>query len=158
MQADEKRRLITTALRSVAAAAAIALATLAHPLMAKPNIADCPAAWTPYSANTLLIDLLLDPRTKAMIEANESLKGLPAMLTDPSPPTFSAIVTPRWLLTTGAFGTPLAGPRELAALDRALRAIPVTDKAAERRCARYDHQPPALPRPGHHPANRRDPC
>jgi hypothetical protein len=151
MQADEKRRLAML-LRSVSAAAAIALATVAHPLMAKPAITDCLAARAAYSSNTLLIDLLLDPRTKAVLEAHGSLKGFPALLTDPTPPTFSAIVTLRWLLTTGAFGAPVTGPKALAALDRTLAAIPITGKAAERRCARYDHQPPVLPEPGRRPA------
>jgi len=150
--AVEKSRLLTMSLRSAAAAAAIALANVAHPLVAKPALTDCSAAWAAYSGNTQLIDLLLDPRAKAALEARGSLKGLPAILTDTTPPTFSAIVTPRWVLTTGAFGVPVSDPKELAALDRMLAAIPITGKAAERRCARYDHRPPVLPEPRHHPA------
>jgi type 1 glutamine amidotransferase len=40
----------------------------------------------------------------------------------------------------------------VAALDKALAAIPITDEAAARRCARYDHTPPALPKPDRRPA------
>jgi type 1 glutamine amidotransferase len=40
----------------------------------------------------------------------------------------------------------------VVALDKALAEIPITEEAAERRCARYDHVAPALAPPTHHPA------
>jgi len=137
------------------AAGLIALAGLAGPAAAETALADCPAARTPYSSDTLLIDLLLDPRAEAVLDAQGLLKPLPAFLRNPAPPTFATIITPKWMLTAAPmrFGQgAAAGPEAVAALDRALAAIPITEEAAQRRCARYDHQPPVLPKPTNHPA------
>lgn len=123
----------------------------AKPASAKP---DCPAAWQPYSSDTILLDLLLDPRATAVLEKEGLLKTLPALLRKAAPPTLADVMSPRWMLTSrfaGGGSTPVVVAR-LAAMDRALGAIPITPEAAERRCARYDHARPALPKPGRHPA------
>jgi type 1 glutamine amidotransferase len=135
------------------AMAAMALAVWAPPATAQASIADCPAARTPYSSDSLLIDLLLDPRAEAVLESQGLLKGVPAFVRNTTPPTFAAIFTPRRMLTSTE-GRPAdpAAPEKLAALDRALAAIPITDEAAVRRCARYDHQPPAKSTPDRRPA------
>ena len=147
--------------RGALCAATVAVTAIASPAVAAPAVADCPAARTPYSSDTLLIDLQLDPRTKAVLDEQGVLKGLalpPAMFRS-TPPSMSAILTPRWLLITAPKyfgklfgGTTAARPEMVVALDRALAAIPVTDAAAVARCARYDQTPPVLPAPDRHPA------
>lgn len=146
-------------LRGVLFAAAVAVAGIAPPAGAAPVVADCPNARTPYSSDTMLIDLELDPRAKAVLDEQGFLKGapLPAIMIRPTSPTLAALMTPRWLLVSapkviGLFGGRSASPETLAALDRALAAIPITDAAAMARCARYDHIPPVLTPPDHHPA------
>jgi type 1 glutamine amidotransferase len=140
-------------LLALAATCLIAWGAVSGPAAAAP--ADCPAAWTPYSSRSLLVDLLLDPRTRAVLEQQGLLKGMPPFLLNPTPPTFAAIVTPAWMLSQrpGPPGAAAgAAPDALQSLDRALSAIPVTREAATRRCARYDHQPPTLPTPERRPA------
>ncbi len=132
-----------------------ALASLASPVFAAGPAADCPAARAPYSTDTLLIDLMLDPRAVAVLERQGILKSIPAMLRATTPPTFGAIITPRWMMTEGAMlfsGGQPADPTALANLDQALSALPVTPEASQRRCARYDHEPPVLPKLDHRPA------
>lgn len=114
--------------------------------------ADCPAAWAPYSSRTLLVDLLLDPRTRAVLEQQGALNGLPPFLLNTTSPTFAAIVTPGWMLSQGPLTGAAKRPGAIAELDRALAAIPVDEEAAVRRCARYDHTPPVLPKPARRPA------
>jgi type 1 glutamine amidotransferase len=127
------------------------IATFAGPASAAP---DCPAALQPYSSNTVLLDLLLDPRAAAVLENDGLLKSLPAMVRTATPPTLADVMSPRWMLTSrfaGGGATPAVVAR-LAAMDHALGTIPITAEAAERRCARYDHARPALPKPDRHPA------
>jgi type 1 glutamine amidotransferase len=117
---------------------------------------DCPAAWQPYSSDTLLIDLLLDPRAKAALDEHKIIPDTP-FLSNPTPPTFAALITPRWLLNSDLLslipGAVQTDPEpKLKSLDRALAAIPITEEAAERRCARYDHVVPDLPTPARRPA------
>ena len=154
-RADWKSGRLTAGFVSGAlAAAGLALAGLVHSAAAAATPADCPAARTPYSSDSLLIDLLLDPRAKAALDAQGVLKTLPPVFSNTTPPTFAAIITPRWMLTAGMMrsGAGATGAETLAALDQSLAAIPITEEAAERRCARYDHAPPVLPKPDHHPA------
>ena len=137
-----KQRLLTVAVIFM-----MAVGLVSRPARAAP--ADCPAAWAPYSSRTILLDLLLDPRTHAVLDQQGVLKAMPPLLTGATPPAPAAIVTPQWMLSLapGAWSA-----ERVAALDKALAAIPVTQAAAERRCARYDHQPPVLPKPDRHPA------
>jgi type 1 glutamine amidotransferase len=107
--------------------------------------ADCPLAHTPYSGDTVMIDLLLDPRSRAVLDAHGMTKRLPPQMFGTTPPTFAAIVAPKTFMG-------LSRPEDLRALDAELAAIPITEEAAQRRCARYDHTPPDLPRPAKHPA------
>jgi type 1 glutamine amidotransferase len=130
-----------------AAVLAVSAGLAAGPAAAAP--VDCAAAFQPYSSRTTLLDLLLDPRTHAVLDQQGPLKGVPPFILSTTPPTFAAIVTPRWMAEQRPAG---AGGPDMAALDRALGAIPVTQEAAERRCARYDHTPPVLPKPDRRPA------
>lgn len=137
-------------------ALAVACALMALILLGKSTAAaaDCPSAWATYSSDTILLDLLLDPRATAVLEQEGVLKDAPPILRRATPPTLAAIVSPRWMLTSPFVrGVAGAAPEsKLQALDRALASIPITAEAAERRCARYDHVPPKLPKPDRRPA------
>jgi type 1 glutamine amidotransferase len=140
----------------IAGVALTLLLAMASSRGARAREPECPAAWQPYSSNTLLIDLLLDPRTKAALHDHKVVPETP-FLSNPTPPTFAALITPRWLLNSDILslipGAAQTDPEpKLEALDRALADIPVTEEAAERRCARYDHVAPDLPKPTRRPA------
>jgi type 1 glutamine amidotransferase len=115
---------------------------------------DCPAAYTPYSSGTTLLDLLLDPRSRAVLDERGLLKALPPFLRATTPPTLAAIITPSGLadLEVLHLDPSVSSPAALEALDRKLAEIPITRAAAEGRCARYDHARPVLPRPDRRPA------
>ena len=141
----------TGRLAAFSAAMLMSIGAGAKPASAKP---DCPAASQPYSSDTILLDLLLDPRATAVLEKEGLLKTLPALLRKAAPPTLADVMSLRWMLTSrfaGGGSTPVVIAR-LAAMDRALGAIPITPEPAQRRCARYDHARPVLPKPDRHPA------
>jgi len=112
---------------------------------------NCPAAFRPYStAGTPLLDLLLNPDTKAVVERDLPgfLAGLPKMLTGATPPTLADILTIRTMAEEFM-------PIPAAALDKTdkdLALVPNTRESAVARCARYDHTPPTLPAKLTHPA------
>jgi hypothetical protein len=111
---------------------------------------DCPAAFRPYSTGTPLLDLLLNPQAKAVVERDLPgfLSKLPPMLMKATPPTLADILTIRIMSTEFS-----AIPEEaLSKLDKDLALVPVTREAAVTRCARYDHTPPVLPEHLDHPA------
>src|SRR3982751_445941 len=105
---------------------------------------DCPAAFRPYSSGgTPLLDLLLNPQAKAVVERDLPgfLSKLPSILTKADPPTLADILTIR--IMSSEFS---AMPEEaLDKLDKDLAQVKVTREAAIPRCARYDHTPPVLP-------------
>jgi uncharacterized protein len=112
---------------------------------------DCPAAFRGYSSGgTPLLDLLLNPQTKAAVERDLPgfLDKLPPILTKPAPPTLADILTIR---TMSAEFFPI--PEEaLGKLDKDLALVAVTREAAIARCGRYDHAAPVLPEKLDHPA------
>lgn len=136
-------------MRKLAFSCAVAIVTVflvgaapaAEPLVA---ITDCPQARAPYSIDTLLIDLLLDPRASSAIE--EVFPQLDSHFSA-RPPTLAATMTPRILTEY----VPLPAEK-MQALDKTLAAIPITEDAAIARCARYDHIPPTLPAPKKRPS------
>ena len=107
---------------------------------------DCPLARAPYSSQTPLIDLLVDPETKAVIDQQmgEVLAKLPPMLTSTQLPSFAAIIT---LKELAGFIGGQRSETQWARLDAELRAVPVTRAATLARCARYDQVPPSCPPP-----------
>jgi type 1 glutamine amidotransferase len=130
-------------MRYVAAAGFVLMRMMAVAEPVQPAAIDCPLAREPYSSNTVLIDLLLDPRSKEVLQ-----KLMPSVARfSAKPPTFAAIITPRHLPEMFSVTTD-----KLDELDRALADIPVTEEAAAQRCARYDHTPPELPDTKAHPA------
>lgn len=108
------------------------------------NLADCPLARAPYSIDTPLIDLLLDPRAASAMEG--ILPKLGSHFSTKTP-GLAVTMTPKSLTE---YMPALAA--KMDPLDKALAQIPITDEAAVTRCARYDHTPPELPAPKSHPA------
>jgi type 1 glutamine amidotransferase len=134
--------------RKLAAIAAAALAVIgALPAAAAPVI-DCPLRDAPFSIASPLVDILLSPAAKAVLEraAPGRLSAVPSRFAGTTPPTFAAILSVR----EAAMFTGLK-PDQLDAVDRELRALPVTaaDKAA--RCARYDNDVPHFSLPAGKP-------
>ncbi len=118
---------------------------------AKDQQVDCPVAFQPYSsAKTTLLDLLLNPAAKAVVDRDLPgfLAKLPPMLTKPAPPTLADILTIR-TLASEFFPIPAS---TLDKLDEDLTRVAVTREAAVMRCARYDHIAPVLPSGLSHPA------
>lgn len=133
---------------SRAIVAALVAALLAHAPAARAATADCPLRDAPFSVDAPLLDVLLSPAARAIVEreAPPLLIPLPPHLQKLDAPAFAAILTLRMLAKSKV------DPATLASLDRALRAAPVTAADKVARCARYDEDPlPALP-PGGRPA------
>lgn len=152
---DSRPSVYRTAIDAIAALALTALACCSgvSAAQAAPAIAtgmDCPLARQPYSSRTPLIDLILNPATRAIVERdmNGVLAKLPPAF-GPTPPTFAAIITPNEL--AGMAGLPDADVH-MAKLDADLKSVPLTTQAIRTRCARYDQTPPALPARIPHPA------
>jgi uncharacterized protein len=101
------------------------------------NGVDCPSAYRQYSSDTVLMDLLLNPATRSILDKYlpDLLSGLPELVTSTTPPSFSAIFDVR---TVAAFKKMPLSTTTLAALDADLSAVPTTDASALARCARYD--------------------
>lgn len=127
----------------------IALSLIALAAYAEPGT-NCPAAYRKYSADTPILDLMINPATKEIVDRdlNGMLSKLPKMLIGNQPPTLADVLTIRIL--AGEF---LPIPKEaLDKLDTDLAAVPLTRESALARCARYDETPPELPKTIAHPA------
>ena len=122
----------------VALAAAFAVPADAAP------VSDCPLRDAPFSTASPLIDILLNPQARAIVdrELGGRLSQMPPVFMGTEPPTFAAILTPR---EAGRFVQ--VDDAGLARLDTALRALPVTDADKVARCARYDNDPLAVSLP-----------
>jgi uncharacterized protein len=125
-----------------------AVAPLAN---AAPVAAICPMMDEPYSSRTVLFDLLLDPNARAVLEkvAPSLARAVPgaAAGTELKPPSILDILTPEWMMRMQPNGA-----QSIAALDAALKDVPLTAEAKRARCARYDTVPPELPQHIAHPA------
>lgn len=128
-----------------------AIATLAASFAAPASAArpiDCPLRDQPYSVDSPLIDVLINPQAKAAVDrdAPALLQSLPPRFFGTTPPTFASILTLRTLV-----GLKRSPDTALPALDRSLRAIPVTPADKQQRCARYDTDQPAITVPSGKP-------
>lgn len=127
----------------LATAVAAGLAQPAAAAASRP-VTDCPLRDAPFSVDSPLIDIMLSPAAKAVLEkaAPGRFSHLPPRFAGTTPPTFAAILSLRE-------GGAMAGltPQQLADADPQLRALPVTvaDKVA--RCARYDNDVPRFSLP-----------
>ena len=120
-------------------ALAFAAAVLAPSVVLAAPVTDCPGRDAPFSVESPLLDLLLNPQAKAVLErANpEMIAKAPPIFLGTTPPTFAAILTVRQALGFG--GGDLA---TLPAIDAQLRPIPVSAADRVKRCARYDNDVP----------------
>jgi len=114
---------------------------------AEAAVLDCPLRDAPFSADSPLVDILLNPQASAVLEQHQPgvTTRLPPNMRSTKAPTFAAILSPRQAMSM------FSGSRDegkLAAVDKALRAIPVTAADRVARCERYDDERPrfALPR------------
>jgi type 1 glutamine amidotransferase len=122
-------------LAALALGAAALLPTAA--VAAAPGAAiDCPLRDAPYSVQSPLLDVLLNPRAKAVMdrETPDLLKGIPPEMLRATTPSFAAILTPKSVLDLKRV------PAEtVVRLDAALAAVALTDEDRTARCARYDN-------------------
>jgi type 1 glutamine amidotransferase len=120
---------------------------VAWPAAARP-VTDCPLRDAPFSVDSPLVDILLSPAAKAVLEhaAPGRFSKLPERFAGTTPPTFAAILS----LREGGAMTGIK-PEAMPAIDAKLRRLPVTaaDKAA--RCARYDNDVPSFTLPAGKP-------
>lgn len=117
------------------------------PALARP-VADCPFRDMPFSTDSPLVDILLSPAARQLVEAEthtDISKG-PPRFTGTTAPTFAAILS---LKEAGMF-TRLK-PEQLGPLDAKLRALPVTAADRVARCARYDNDRPTFNLPRNRP-------
>jgi uncharacterized protein len=99
----------------------------------------CPLRDAPYSTRSPLIDILLNPEAKAVVDSQAPglLKGLPPTLFGATAPSFAAIIDLR-----GIAGMRGKAPDSVAFLDAPLASLPLTDAIRAARCARYDDERP----------------
>lgn len=115
-----------------------AMLGLAAPAAAR-AVTDCPLRDMPFSANSPLIDLLLSPAARTIVnrEMGGKLDNAPPLFFGTQPPTFAAILT----LKEASRFTGMK-PERIAVLDQELRALAVTPADRVARCARYDNEVP----------------
>ena len=111
--------------------------------LAKP-VTDCPLRDAPFSSSAPLIDVLLSPAAKAVLDRSFPGKfaKLPPFFSSTTAPTFGAILTLR-----EAAGFSGLKPADIDSADKALRALPVTKADKIARCARYDNDVPQFELP-----------
>jgi type 1 glutamine amidotransferase len=140
------KRLVLT----IAALFALPCSAAAAPL-------DCPLRDAPFSTALPVIDLMLSPAAKAVIEQHMpgATTHLPPQMFSTTPPSFASIVTLKEMAGLSSQGGGGKGEAEmaptLAAIDADLGKLPVTAADRAARCARYDADMPALPLPAGHP-------
>jgi type 1 glutamine amidotransferase len=125
-------------MRALAVLIALASAVLVGPAAAA-AARDCPLAERPYSMDSPLFDVLLDPAARRLVDEAGLLQGFPPSFAKTEPPSFATIVTPRLLADLKQLA-----PARVGELDQALGRLPVTAAARRARCARYDDEAPRL--------------
>jgi uncharacterized protein len=123
-------------------------ALLANPAVAK-GLTDCPLRDMPFSAASPLVDILLSPAAMAAVDTVQPgmLTAMPKFFASTTPPTFAAILSMREAAGLGARFAPDPSKSvmpDMAKIDQALLAVPVTRADRIARCARYDTDPPRL--------------
>lgn len=129
-----------------ATVATLAFAT-ASPALARP-VTDCPLRDAPFSIDSPMIDVMLSPAAKAVLDkaTGGRLQRMPARFVGTTPPSFAAILS---LKEGGRMGG--IAPEALPALDAELRKLPVTAADKRARCARYDNDVPRFSLPAGKP-------
>lgn len=124
------------------------------------TVTDCPLRNAPFSVASPVIDVLLSPAAKAVVDRDAPglLAHMPAMMLRTQAPSFAAILDVRAmmemvsLITKGkSFGTEAQTASALATIDADLRKLPVTAADRIARCARYDNVRPMFDLPAGRP-------
>jgi type 1 glutamine amidotransferase len=110
------------------------------PASAKP-VTDCPLRDAPFSVDSPLIDILLSPAAKGIVETatGRALDKGPPRFVATTPPTFAAILS----LRKASMFTGIKA-EALPDIDARLRKMPVTAEDRAARCARYDNDVPTF--------------
>lgn len=127
-------------LRTLAAALLLLAGT---PALAGEPVRDCPLATAPLGVDSPLSDVLMHPDGPAALAsvAPDLVSGFTRNFGGGGlPPGFANILSVASLLEVRADGAALRAP-----LASKLAALPITDAFTVARCARYDHDRPALP-------------
>jgi len=125
--------------RNVTARKWLAVGTLAlsqgTAALADTPIIDCPLRDAPYSVDTPLMDVMLNPVAASLLktEAPELMQRIPPMFLSPEAPSLSSIMTLRG--ATALLRMP-APEGELRRLDAKLATVALTDQDKSARCAR----------------------
>lgn len=125
------------------AALALAASLPAPAALARP-VTDCPNRDAPLSVDSPLVDVLLSPAARELLDQQMGgrLDKAPARFFGTEPPTFAAILT----MKEAARFTGMK-PEAIAAFDAELRKLPVTPADKVARCARYDNDVPQFDLP-----------
>ena len=105
---------------------------------------DCPLRDQPYSVDSPLMDILLNPRARAAVDSVNPglLDKLPPTFISTTAPSFSAIMSMR------RFAPMRKMPEsDLSAIDTALAKVLPTEDEKNVRCARYDNDDPKIEPP-----------
>ncbi len=131
----ELRRRVHARVQALIAALALALPAAAG---AAP-VTDCPLRNAPFSAGSPLIDLLLSPAARGVLDRHlpGALAKFPPMFASTRAPSFAAILTAKELVGYGR-----GDPAVVARIDADLRKLPVTPADKLARCERYDNDDP----------------
>jgi uncharacterized protein len=101
---------------------------------------DCPLRDAPFSLDSPMMDVMMsEPAKDALVAASPAFGKLPERMASTTAPSFSAIMNVRRLAQMMR-----VPDSSFAALDAALRAVPVTAEDRRKRCERYDNEVPTL--------------
>lgn len=139
-------RLEGAEVTSKSALAISGLALAVSPVAAAPAT-DCPNRDAPFSVKSPLLDLLISPEAKALIDhsVSGSLNSASPFFRS-TPPSLSAVITLEQLAKMTGMT-----PATVASLDRQLRKLPVNASDRVARCARYDNDVPTFRLPARKP-------
>ena len=104
-------------------------------------VVDCPLRDEPYSIESPLMDLMLNPAAREIINRHMDsvLEKIDTMWISTVSPSFSSIINASRLVRLGGVSR-----ESLTLVDKELRQLALTDADREARCARYDVVPPEI--------------
>lgn len=104
-------------------------------------VTDCPLRDKPFSVDSPLMDVLMSPAAKAVLD--EAMPGMtakmPPMMVGTKAPSLSAILSPRTMASMAQMPAD-----KLEQMNQKLAKVPVTDADKVARCARYDNEVPTF--------------
>ena len=107
------------------------------------EIIDCPLRDAAYSVDTPMLDLMVNPAVKVLLENQlpAFMKNIPPMFLATEAPSLSAIMTLRG--AADLLRQPM-GEEQIEQLNAALAGVEITAADRQARCARYDNDDPGL--------------